>query len=675
MAQPHLKDISSTPNGFPKESLPKESVKDALKDPIKEAKDWKVSDAVRLYNIDNWGTGYFSANEAGEVVCHPIQQEGVGISLMAVLNRAKEAGLTFPIQIRFQDLLRHRVRAINLAFKGAIEEHAYKNVYRGVFPIKVNQLREVVEEILDAGREFNHGLEVGSKPELMAALAVNDNPESLIVCNGYKDNHFIRLALLGQKVGRKIILVLEKVDELERVIEMARQMEVDPMVGVRIRLNSKGAGKWADSSGDNAKFGLSAAEALEAWEVLQENKMGHCLKMIHFHIGSQVPDIMHFKMAAREAARYYAKFLQLGVKLEYIDVGGGLAIDYDGSGTSFHSSMNYSLDEYASTIVYNIRDVCDEEKVPHPTIVSESGRSTVAHHTVLIVEAFANVEKARVSKLMSINADDKEHKIIRDILSLKRKLPHKKNVLEVYHALQQVREEGTRLFDVGLLDLVTKAKVENLYWQLSEQIVTKFQQNGHIPEEIQELANTLSDQYLCNFSIFQSLLDNWAIGQLFPIIPIHRLNEAPDNRATLVDITCDSEGKIDEFIDVQDVKESLPLHSFGQGPYYLGFFLIGAYQDIMGDQHNLFGRTNEVHVFLDPDEEGGFYVEETIRGSTIEQVLNNTQYDANDLIRKFKAVVDLAIREDRIKPTLGMRLLDEYRKALTDYTYLSDGQF
>lgn len=640
----------------------------------KSPKGWTVDDSVRLYNIDSWGSGYFSVSESGEVVCSPIQQEGPSISLMSVIKAAKGMGLSFPLQIRFQDLLRHRVRSINLAFRSAIDEHKYQNVYRGVFPIKVNQLREVVEEILDAGREFNHGLEVGSKPELVAALAVNDSPESLIVCNGYKDNHFIRLALLGQKVGRRIILVMEKVEEVERVIEMAKQMEVEPSIGMRIRLSSKSSGKWADSSGDNAKFGLSSSEALEAWEILQENGLGHCFKMIHFHIGSQVPDIMHIKQAIREATRYYAKFIHLGAKLEYIDVGGGLGIDYDGSGTSFHSSMNYSLDEYASTIVYNIRDICDEEKVPHPVVISESGRSTVAHHTVLIVEAFANVEKARESKLMTINVDDKEHKIIRDILSLKRKLPHKKNVLEVYHALQQVKEESARLFDVGLLDLVTKAKVENLYWQLAEQIVAKFQQNGRMPEEVQELANSLSDQYVCNFSIFQSLLDNWAIGQLFPIIPIHRLNEIPDNRATLVDITCDSEGKIDEFIDLQDVRESLPVHPIGQGPYYLGFFLIGAYQDIMGDQHNLFGRTNEVHVFLDPDEESGFYVEEVIPGSTIEQVLGNTQYDPNDLVRKFKGMVDAAIKEDRIKPTLGMRLLDEYRKALSDYTYLADNQ-
>lgn len=642
----------------------------------KPAKDWAVDDSLRLYNIENWGSGYFSANAAGEVVCSPIQQDGPGISLMSVIKIAKEMNLSFPLQIRFQDLLRHRVRSLNLAFRTAVEEHAYQNVYRGVFPIKVNQLREVVEEILDAGREFSHGLEVGSKPELIAGLAVHDNPEGLIICNGYKDNHFIRLALLGQKLGRKVILVMEKVDEVERVVQIAKQMEVEPWIGIRVRLASKSSGKWADSGGEDAKFGLTSSEALEAWEVLQENNMTGALKLIHFHIGSQVPDIMSIKQAVREATRYYAKFVQLGAKLEYIDVGGGLGIDYDGSGTTFHSSMNYSLDEYASTVIYNIRDICDDEKVPHPIVVSESGRSTVAHHTVLVVQAFAEVEKTHESKLMTINSDDKEHKLIRGILTLKRKLPNKKNVLEIFHALQQLKEESIRLFDVGLLDLVTKAKFENLYWQLAEQIVAKFRQNGRIPEEIQDLVTSLSDQYVCNFSIFQSLLDNWAIGQLFPIVPIHRLNEKPGDEATLVDITCDSEGKIDEFIDLQDVRKSLPVHPINKDePYYLGFFLIGAYQDIMGDQHNLFGRTNEVHVFLDADEEEGFYVEEVIPGSTVEQVLHNTQYDPNDLIRRFKGMVDTAIREDRIKPTFGMKVLDEYRKALTDYTYLSDGQF
>ena len=643
--------------------------------PVKGVKGWSIEDSAKLYGIDNWGSGYFSCNRLGEVVCSPILQDGPSISLMEVIAQAKEIGLSFPLQIRFQDLLRHRVRAINLAFRSAIEEHHYQGVYRGVFPIKVNQLREVVEEILDGGAEFSHGLEVGSKPELVAALAVLESREGLIICNGYKDNHYIRLALLGQKIGRQMILVVEKVDEVDSIIKVAREMEVEPVLGIRIRLMSKGSGKWADSSGEDAKFGLSSSEVLEAWELLQENKLDHCLKMVHFHIGSQVPDIMHIKQAVREASRYYAKFIKLGAKLEFVDVGGGLAVDYDGSGTASHSSMNYSLDEYASTVVYNMRDVCDEEKVAHPTIVSESGRSTVAQHTVLVVEAFANVEKSHESKLMRLNEEDREHKIIRDMLTLRAKLPHKKNLLEIYHALQQVKEESARLFQVGMLDLVTKAKADNLYWQMAEQIVKKFQQNGRIPKEIKEIATQLSDQYVCNFSIFQSLLDNWAIGQLFPIIPIHRLNEEPSNRACLVDITCDSEGKIDEFVDAQEGRYSLPVHPIGRNPYYLGIFVIGAYQDIMGDQHNLFGRTNEVHVFLDPDEECGFYVEEVIRGSTVEQVLQNTQYDPNDLVRRFKAVVDAAIKDDRIKPTLGMKLLDDYKKALSDYTYLTDGQF
>ena len=637
---------------------------------------WNIQDSVNLYNIDAWGSGYFSVNEAGEIQCAPVQQEGAKISLLSIINKAKEMNLSFPLQIRFQDLLRHRVRAINLAFRNAIEEHAYPNIYKGVFPIKVNQLREVVEEILEAGKEFNHGIEVGSKPELVAALAISDNFNSLIVCNGYKDNHFIRLALQAQKLGRSVILVMEKVDEIERVIQIAKQIEVDPMIGIRIRLASKSSGKWADSGGEDAKFGLSSPEALEAWELLQENGLASSLKMIHFHIGSQVPDIMSIKQAVSEAARYYSKFIQIGAKIEYLDVGGGLGIDYDGSGTTDPSSTNYSLDEYASTIIYNTRDVCEQEKVAPPIIVSESGRSTVAHHTVLVVQAFGSVEKTHTSKLMTINADDKEHKIIRDLLSLKRKIPNKKNLLELFHALQQLKEESIRLFDVGLLDLVTKAKFENLYWQIAEQIFSKFQQTDRIPEEIEELAGSLSDQYVCNFSIFQSLIDNWAIGQLFPIVPVHRLNEMPDDQATLVDITCDSEGKIDGFIDQQDVKKSLPVHQIiNNQPYYLGFFLTGAYQDIMGDQHNLFGRTHEVHVFLDPDEESGFYIEEVIPGSTVEQVLTNTQYESNDLIRRFKGYIDQAIKEDRIKPTLGMKFIDDYRKALTDYTYLSDGQF
>ncbi|MBI2980881.1 MAG: biosynthetic arginine decarboxylase [Deltaproteobacteria bacterium] len=657
--------------------LPSREVHEAvqpLKIPSRE-KEWTRDDAIRLYNIDSWGSGHFSINDQGEVVCIPVPLEEARLSIMDVVREAKKRGLNFPLQIRFQDLLRHRVRAINLAFQGAIADQDYKGVFRGVFPIKVNQLREVVEEILDVGREFHHGIEVGSKPELVAALAINDVPESLIVCNGYKDNHFIRLALMGQKIGRSVILVVEKADEIERIIKIARELETEPVLGVRLRLMSKSSGKWATSSGETAKFGLSDSEALDAWETLAENKLEHCLKMIHFHIGSQVPDIMHIKQATREAARYYSKFVQLGAKLEYLDVGGGLGVDYDGTGTTNSSSTNYTLDEYASTVVYNVKDICDQEKVTHPVIVSESGRATVAHHTVLVVEAFGNVEKSQRSKFMDIPELEKEHKIIRDIIALKKQLSYKKKLIEVYHALQQLREEAFRLFDVGMLDLVTKAKADYLYWQIAEQIVGRFMNNGRIPKEIAGLNEKLSDQYICNFSIFQSVMDNWAIGQVFPIIPIHRLNEEPKHRAKLVDITCDSEGVIDDFIDLQDSKKFLPVHKIKREPYYLGIFLIGAYQDIMGDQHNLFGRTNEVHVFFDPEEEGGFYLEEVIPGSTIDQVLHNTQYDTNDLARNFKKLVDDAIKDNRLRPSVGMSWIDEYRKVLADYTYLSDGQF
>jgi len=633
-------------------------------------KPWTIQDSANLYHIENWGSGHFSVNQTGNIVCSPLLDNGAGIPLMAVVEEAKKRGLSFPLQIRFHDLLKHRVRSINHAFKNAIEELAYQNHYQGVFPIKVNQLREVVEEILDAGREFHYGLEAGSKPELVASLAMLETSNSLIICNGYKDEQFVRLALLGLKIGRKVILVVEKMDELHLVMKAARTLGVSPVIGFRIRLSSKGHGKWAESGGENAKFGLSVSEALEAWEILQDQGFHQSVQLLHFHIGSQVPDIMHIKKAVREAARYYSKFVQLGEPLKYMDVGGGLAIDYDGSSSARDSSMNYSLEEYARTVIENIKDVCDEEKVAHPIVVSESGRFVVAPHTVLIVEAFENVEKTHETKSMKITSVDREHKLIREILNLRRKLSQKKNLIEVYHSLQHLKEESIGLFDVGLLDLVTKAKIENLYWETLEQIVLKFRNNGRMPDEIHQAGLNLSKQYICNFSIFQSLLDHWAIGQLFPIVPVHRLNEKPENLATLVDITCDSEGKIDNFIGDNSVCQELPVHEIGKEPYYLGIFLIGAYQDIMGDQHNLFGRTNEVHIFLDPDEENGYYIEEVIPGATIEDVLSATQYSTHDLIRRFKELVEAAIREDRVKPTAGIQLLEEYRKAFSNYTYL-----
>ena len=480
--------------------------------------------------------------------------QGASIDVMAVVNEAREQGLGFPLVIRFQDLLRHRVQTICRAFASAIAEAGYQKPYRGVFPIKVNQLREVVEEILDAGAEFHFGLECGSKPELFAALAVHRDPESVVICNGYKDAIFIQTALLGRKLGKQIIMVVEKIEELRQIVEISREMNVEPLVGFRVRLNTRGAGKWATSGGENAKFGLSTAELVSGSEYLKAQGLAHCLKLVHFHVGSQVPDIGTIKRAVREAARFYAKLAKMGHDLEYMDVGGGLGVDYDGSRTAFDSSTNYTLQEYARDIVYNIMDVCDSEKVAHPIIVSESGRALVAHHSMLVIEAFGTIEKDVATR---IEVGEKDAKLVQDISETQKGLS-KENRLEALHDGLQYKEQAQAMFELGLLDLETKAKVEGIYWQIARNVVRFFEGMRYIPEEVRDLSNKLADQYFCNFSVFQSLLDHWALGQLFPIMPIHRLNESPERNATLADITCDSDGKINKFIDLQDVKDTLP---------------------------------------------------------------------------------------------------------------------
>jgi arginine decarboxylase len=550
-----------------------------------------------------------------------------------------------------------------------MQEFGYRAPYRGVFPIKVNQLREVIEEIVDAGSEFHFGLEAGSKPELIAALAMHKDPESLIICNGYKDRAFIRTAMLGRKLGKSVIIVVEKLEELEQTIRVAKEMGVEPFIGIRVRLHAKGAGKWTTSGGENAKFGLSTTNLVAASEMLKAHGLAHCLKLVHFHVGSQVPDISTIKRAVREAARYYAKLLKMGHELGYLDVGGGLGVDYDGSRTSFDSSTNYSLQEYCNDVVYNIMEVCDSEGVAHPAIVSEGGRAIVAHHSVLVVESFGAIEKDLPAK--AIEATPNDPKPLRDIIEVKRQLK-RGNRIESLHDAQQIKEETQQLFNLGLLDLEAKAKIETLYWQLARQIVSLHRGLKYVPEEVKELETSLSDQYICNFSVFQSLLDHWALGQLFPIMPIHRLATPPDRQGTLVDITCDSDGKVSKFTDLQDVKDTLPLHKVVAGDlYYLGVFLVGAYQDIMGDLHNLFGRVTEVHIFLDEDEESGWYIEEVIEGSTIGQVLALTQWDKIELMRLVKLQVDAAIKSDRLKPSDAMKILADYERGLQGYTYLS----
>ncbi len=579
---------------------------------------WDIPSAVSLYNIDRWGSGYFTINRSGNVQVMPTQQDDSSIDLMEVIQEARDRGMAFPLVIRFQDLLRHRVETVNRAFQSAISEAGYKSVYKGVFPIKVNQLREVVEEIIDAGGPFHFGLEAGSKPELIAALAVHRDPESLIICNGYKDQTYVKIALLGRKLG------------------------------------------------------LSTADLVAASQYLKEEGMADALRLVHFHVGSQVPDIGVVKRAVREAARFFAKLAKMGHPMEFLDVGGGLGVDYDGSRTAFDSSMNYTLQEYARDVVYNIMDVCDSEKVPHPTIISEGGRAIVAHHSVLIVESFGSIEKATGDQLFEIKESDP--KLLADIIEIHRTM-NKQNRMENLHDAQQIKEQAQSMFELGLLDLESKAKIESIYWRVAEAVVDFCRGMRYVPEEVKELEIALGDQYLCNFSVFQSLLDHWALGQLFPIMPVHHLQRAPDRNGTLVDITCDSDGKVNKFIDLQDVKETLPLHRIRPGePYYLGFFLMGAYQDIMGDLHNLFGRVNEVHVFLDEDEDSGWYIEEIIEGSTVGSVLSLTQWDKNELIRLVKSQVDAAIKSDRLKPNEAMRLLNEYERGLRGYTYLDFGK-
>lgn len=634
---------------------------------------WDIQSARTLYNIDRWGSGYFDINPQGHVIATPLQQAGAQVDITDVIEEAKGRGLKLPLLIRFQDILRHRVEAINQAFRNSITEFGFKGRYRGVFPIKVNQLREVVEEILDAGKPYQFGLEVGSKPELFAGLALQEQTGSLIICNGYKDSTFIRMALMGIKLDKTVILVVEKLEELKQILAVSKQVGVEPLIGIRARLLSKGKGKWAESGGENAKFGLSTLELLTATDLLKSEGLTHCFKLLHFHIGSQVPDILTVKKAVQEAARFYAKLYKMGFPIQYIDVGGGLGVDYDGSRSAFDSSTNYSLQEYTNDVVYYIGDVCNAEKVPHPDIVSESGRAIVAHHSVLIVEVFGAIAKTRPET--GLTYAENEHALVRELFDIRKNLA-KLNKLEAYHDALERKEDAHTMFTLGLLDLPDKAKIESLYWEISQGVVQSFRGQAYVPEEIRELEDHLGDQYLCNFSVFQSLLDHWALGQLFPIMPVSRLTESPSRETTLVDISCDSDGQINKFIDLRDVRDTLPLHALkfngnGLEPYYLGFFLMGAYQDIMGDLHNLFGRVNEVHVFLDPDEPAGYYVEEIIEGNTIVETLGAVQYDENELKRQMKAQIDAAIKSDKMKPSEGMRLLNEYELGLKEYTYLT----
>ena len=633
----------------------------------KSASAWSAAKSEEHYGFKRWGSGHYSVDPEGFVNVHPLADQR-SIRVLDVVNEALGMGLKAPMVIRFQDLLRHRVIQLNELFRQAIKQEGYKGEYRGVFPIKVNQLREVVDEIVAAGKDYNYGLEAGSKPELMIALAMHEGTTRLIICNGYKDHDYIRLALLGRKLGKKIILVVEQLSEIDDIIRISQETGVKPMIGFRAKLQTRGEGKWAMSTGDNAKFGLNTAEILFAIEKLRAAKLTSALRLVHFHIGSQVPNIITIKNAVIEATRFYCQLAKMGFPMGYLDVGGGLGIDYDGSRTNFESSMNYSMEEYARDVVFNIKEICQDSGVPVPDIVSESGRAVVAPHSLLVVEVFERINKRE--SLGQQHQPREKHKVVTDLeVMLKNKT--KLGRLERFHDALQKKEEAFSLFNLGNHDHENRAAAESLFWQICEQIAKENQKAGYQPEELHDLSKLLADQYVCNFSVFQSLLDHWALKQLFPVAPLHRLKEKPTVNAILVDITCDSDGKISSFIDLQDVKDYITLHPLNNKPYYLGVYLTGAYQDIMGDLHNLFGRVNEVHVFLEDDEPNGFYIEEALSGSRIADVIEGVQYQQEDLCRKMKAQIDAATRKDMVKPREGVRLLELYESQMLNKTYLN----
>ncbi|HTO96285.1 MAG TPA: biosynthetic arginine decarboxylase [Myxococcales bacterium] len=649
--------------------------------------DWSIEKSLQLYNIPGWGAGYFSINAKGHLVVHPFGQPGPVIDLMDVVDDIRERKLGFPCVVRFQDLLRSRVKQLNEVFRAAIAQHGYKGQYYGVYPTKVNQMREVVEEILDAGAPYHFGLEAGSKGELLIVLALNSDPEALTICNGYKDEEYLRLALMGRKLGRKIIVVIEKLSELPHLLKLAEEMNVQPLIGLRSKLSTKGTGRWESSSGDFAKFGLTTPELIRAVEMLKAAGKLELAKLFHFHVGSQLTDIRTVKDVVNEGARFYAKLRKMGLGLEYFDVGGGLGVDYVGArSTSYVSSLNYSMEEYAADVVYTVQQICNNEGVPEPNLVSESGRALTAHHSCLVMNVFGHIEfgengavhegpaaspgPSAPSDVLSPVPETPVAPIVREMQEIVAGLAPK-NSGEAYNDAVAKKEQALTMFKLGILGLEERAAVEGLFWRLCRRLVEINKKRKRVPGPTRGLDDRLADQYMANFSLFQSAPDHWAINQLFPIVPLHRHTEQPTRDSTIVDITCDSDGKIDTFIEGETVDETIALHALQPGePYYLGMFLTGAYQDIMGDMHNLFGRVHEVHVFVDDDDPEDYYIEEVIPGDTMERVLARVQYEPSDLAKRIKQALDGKVREGQVKPKESVQLTDFYEQAMRGYTYL-----
>ncbi len=629
---------------------------------------WTTSDANDLYEIGRWGNGYFSIGDNGHVQVHPTKEPHRAIDLKELVDHLQLRGIGLPTLMRFPDILKHRLQDIADAFHNAIAQQEYTGNYHCVYPIKVNQQRQVVEQVHAFGRQYQFGLEAGSKPELLVVAAVADN-DTPIICNGFKDAEFIETAMLAQKIGRRIIPVIEKYTELGLILEYAEKVGVRPTIGMRVKLAARGSGRWQSSGGYRSKFGLTVGEILHGLEELKARGMEDCFQLLHFHLGSQIPNIRIVKGALNEAARVYVELVRAGAGLKFMDVGGGLGVDYDGSQTDFESSMNYTLQEYANDVVYHLQLVCDEAKVPHPHIVTECGRAIVAHHSLLVLNVLGVADFGDESIPKTATPDMKPP--IVDLMETLDGLTVT-NARESYHDAQQALEMTMNLFSSGHLPLAQRSMAENLYWVICVKLRTLMKSMEDVPEDLQSLDELLSDTYFCNFSLFQSIPDSWAINQLFPIMPIHRLNERPTRYAVLGDITCDSDGKVDHFIDRKDVKHTLPLHPFDGSPYYLGVFLVGAYQEILGDLHNLLGDTHAVHVSL--DESNAVVLDAVIKGDTVREVLDYVEFDADELIAKLRSDVEAAVRAGRLNYAECGRLLEFYEDGFNGYTYLEEKQ-
>lgn len=631
-----------------------------------ERENWSVADSTDLYEVARWGNGYFSIADNGNLLVHPDRNPKRHVDLKELIDRLQVRGIDLPILLRFGEILQHRLQEIHQAFSSSMKESSYQGDYCCIYPIKVNQQRQVVEEVLRFGRPYQFGLEAGSKPELLAVIALADN-ETPIICNGFKDAEFIEMVMLAQKIGRNIIPVVERFSELPQLLDCAERIGVRPNIGMRMKLATRGSGRWHASAGFRSKFGLSVSELMKGVDLLAGRDMSDCFQLLHFHQGSQITNIRHIKAALNESARVYVELVKRGAGLKFLDVGGGLGVDYDGSQTNFESSVNYSLQEYANDVVSHVQNVCDDAGVEHPTIMSESGRAVVAYHSMLVFSVLGVSEQASHEHIGQPSPNVEQP--VEDLLETFEGL-NVRNLLESYHDAQQSLDTAMNLFASGYLPLDQRALVEQVYWSICQRINKLAKQLEYIPEEIEAISPSLCDTYFCNFSLFQSIPDSWAIKQLFPLMPIHRLHERPDCSAVLGDVTCDSDGKIEQFIDRRDVKRSLPLHSLRNEPYYLGAFLVGAYQEILGDLHNLFGDTHAVHI--SSDEHGRVAVDTVVKGDTVSQVLQYVEFNPEELAKNLRCSIEEAVRDGLISDGQAGRFIRFYEDGLGGYTYLEE---